>query len=46
MRVPKVGSGKGSKMFPYTPAGLDKAQAEAKKSGKKMEMHKKGGKKK
>jgi hypothetical protein len=46
--MPKVGSGKGSKMFPYTPAGMDKAQAEAKKSGKKMEVmpgHKKGGKK-
>jgi hypothetical protein len=46
--MPKVGSGKGSKMFPYSPAGIDKAQAEAKKSGKKVEMmpgHKKGGKK-
>jgi hypothetical protein len=46
--MPKVGTGKGSKMFSDGPKGMADAKAEAKKSGKKMEMmpgHKKGGKK-
>lgn len=36
--MPKVGSGKAAKKFPYTFPGIAAAKDEAKKSGKPLEM--------
>jgi len=41
--VPKVGTGKNARHFPYTPAGIAAAKAAAKKTGKKVQGLANGG---